>query len=96
MTKRLQKIMSAIIYSEDANDAIIVANYIAPLVKDVKVFDLKDWTGELTSYANYKLWMPPTAVKDLIDGKEVAEVGEVKDLKIVEVSWGYRRRIRFC
>ena len=86
--KEITEDKSAIIYSEDANDAVIVANYIAPLVKDVKVFDLKDWTGELTSYANYKLWIPPTAVKDLIDGKEVAEVGEVKDLKIVEVSWG--------
>ena len=79
---------SVIIYSEDSSDAVIVGNYLASRVENVKVFDLKNWTGDLTSYANYELWIPPTAVKDLVDGKEVAEVGEVKDLKIVEVSWG--------
>ena len=66
---------SVIIYSEDSSDAVIVGNYLASRVENVKVFDLKNWTGDLISYANYELWIPPTAVKDLID-----TVLETKDL----------------
>ena len=32
--------------------------------------------------------MPPAVVNDLINGKEVEEIGKADDLKILEVSWG--------
>lgn len=93
--KNLTEETSVIVYSEDETESAVVANFLSSYVKEVKTFDLKEWTGELTGYANYKLWIPPSAVKDLIDGKEVAEVGPVNDLKIVEVSWGTEEQSGF-
>lgn len=93
--KNITEESSVIVYSEDQSESVIVANYLAQYAKDVKIFDLNEWNGELSSYANYELWIPPSAVKDLIDGKEVAEVGAPSDLKIVEVSWGTEKQSGF-
>lgn len=80
---------SVIVYDENGTDAAAVAEYFASKgIANVKTFKLADWKEDLVTYANYKLYIPPTAVNDLIQGKEVAEVGVVKDLKILEISWG--------
>lgn len=87
--KGIEKDSKVVIYDENGKDAVKVADYLTNQgVKDIKVFDLNKWEEELVSYENYKLYIPPMVVKNLIDGKEVAELGKVDDLKIVEVSWG--------
>lgn len=80
---------SIIVYDENGTDALAVAEYFASKgISDLKTFNLLDWKEELVSYANYQLYIPPTAVNDLIQGKEVSEIGPVKDLVILEISWG--------
>ncbi|MDD2371935.1 MAG: rhodanese-like domain-containing protein [Firmicutes bacterium] len=87
--KKIGNDSSVIVYDENAKDAVAVADYLASQgVKDIKVFDLSLWKDKLVSYANYQLYVPPVVVKDLIEGKEVRELGKVDDLKILEVSWG--------
>lgn len=87
--KGIDKESKVVVYDENSKDAIAVADYLTSQgVKDIKVFDLNKWEDKLVSYENYKLYVPPVVVKDLIDGKEVAEIGKVDDLKILEVSWG--------
>lgn len=87
--KKIRTASSVIVYDENGTDAKAVASYFESKgIKAVKTFDLADWTADLEKYANYKLYVPPTVVSDLIKGKEVAEIGAVKDLKILEVSWG--------
>ncbi len=78
-----------IVYDENGTDAAAVAEYlIGKGVKDVSVFDLANWDGELVKYTNYQTILPPSVVKKLIDGETVEELGEVNDLKILEFSWG--------
>ncbi len=80
---------AVIVDDENGTDAAAVAEYFASQgITDLKTFNLEDWKEELITYANYQLYIPPAAVNDLIQGKEVAEVGAVKDLKILEISWG--------
>ncbi len=87
--KSIDKDSKVVIYDENGKDAIGVADYLTSQgVKDIKVFDLAKWEDKLVSYENYKLYVPPVVVNDLIEGKEVKEFGKVEDLKIVEVSWG--------
>lgn len=94
--KKISPDTPVIVYDENGEDAVRTANYLSARgVKDVKVFDLAEWKEELASYANYELYIPASAVKDLIDQKEVPEVGKVKDLKIVEVSWGTEEQSGF-
>lgn len=42
----------------------------------------------MQSYPNYQLYLPPSVVNALLQGETVKEIGEVKDLKVLEVSWG--------
>lgn len=94
--KKISPDTPVIVYDENGEDAVRTANYLSARgVKDVKVFDLAEWKEELASYANYELYIPASAVKDLIVQKEVPEVGKVKDLKIVEVSWGTEEQSGF-
>lgn len=87
--KNIKADSSVIVYDENGTDAAAVAEYFASQgIADLKTFNLADWKEELVTYANYQLYIPPAAVNDLIQGKEVAEVGAVKDLKILEISWG--------
>lgn len=87
--KKIQAGTPVILYDENGTDALAVANYFASKgITDLKLFNLADWKEDLVTYKNYQLYIPPAAVKDLIEGKAVAEVGAVKDLKILEISWG--------
>lgn len=87
--KNIKADSSVIVYDENGTDAAAVAEYFASQgIADLKTFNLADWKEELVTYANYQLYIPPAAVNDLIQGKEVTEVGAVKDLKILEISWG--------
>ena len=78
-----------IIYDENGKDASAVAEYLSGKgVKDIQLFNLADWDGDLVKYENYQNILPPSVVKELIDGNTVEEIGEVTDLKILEFSWG--------
>lgn len=87
--KNISTDSSLILYDENGKDALEVAKYFSSKgIEDIKVFDLDDWDEDLVSYENYQLYLPAVVVNDLIEGKEVEEIGEVSDLKILEVSWG--------
>ncbi|KAF0092052.1 MAG: cfa [Fusobacteria bacterium] len=87
--KGIEKDSKVVVYDENGKDAVAIADYLTSQgVKDIKVFDLNKWEEKLVSYKNYKLYLPPVVVKNLIDNKAVEEIGKVDDLKIVEVSWG--------
>lgn len=78
-----------IVYDENGKDAKAVADYFAKSgITSVKTYDLSTWKESLVTYPKYQLYVPPAVVNDLIQGKEVPEIGAVKDLKILEVSWG--------
>lgn len=87
--KGISEDTKVIIYDENGKDASAVAEYLSGKgVKDIQLFDLADWNGDLVKYENYQTILPPSVVKELIDGNTVEEVGEVDNLKIVEFSWG--------
>ena len=87
--KGISEDTKVIIYDENGKDAFAVAEYLSGKgVKDIQVFDLADWDGNLVKYENYQTILPPSVVKELIDGNTVEEVGKVDSLKIVEFSWG--------
>lgn len=87
--KKITSASSVIVYDETGEDAKAVADYFTKSgIKEVKTFALADWKEDLVKYPRYELYVPPTVVNDLIQGKTVPEIGAVKDLKILEVSWG--------
>ncbi len=87
--KGIHQDTAVIVYDENGSDAKAVADYFAGKgLSDIKIFQLSDWKDHLTTYANYSLYVPPAVVNDLINEKEVSAIGEVSDLKILEVSWG--------
>lgn len=87
--KGISEDTKVIIYDENGKDASAVAEYLSGKgVKDIRLFDLADWNGDLVKYENYQTILPPSVVKELIEGNTVEEVGEVDNLKIVEFSWG--------
>ncbi|MFV0441910.1 MAG: sulfurtransferase [Lachnospirales bacterium] len=87
--KGIDENSSVVIYDENGEDSLIVANYLVSKgVTDISLFDLNKWTGELEEYDDYELYVPPIVLKDLIDGKEVDEIEDVEDLVVLEVSWG--------
>lgn len=87
--KGISEDTKVIIYDENGEDASAVAEYLLGKgVTDIQLFDLADWDEELIKYENYQTILPPSVVKELIDGNTVEEIGEVEDLKILEFSWG--------
>lgn len=87
--KKLKTAASVIVYDENGKDAKTVAEYFSKSgIKNVKTFDLSLWKEDLVKYPRYQLYVPPTVVNDMIAGKSIPEIGPVKDLKILEVSWG--------
>ncbi len=87
--KKISADTAVILYDENSKDAKVVADYFAGKgLTDIRTFDLNKWDGELVSYENYQLYVPPVVVKKLLDGETVEEIGEVKNLVVLEVSWG--------
>ncbi|MDY5730986.1 MAG: rhodanese-like domain-containing protein [Eubacteriales bacterium] len=87
--KKITSETPVIVYDESGAQALAVAGYLASKgVKNIKTFDLNEWKEELQSYPNYQLYLPPSVVNALLQGETVKEIGEVKDLKVLEVSWG--------
>lgn len=86
--KGIDENSSVIIYDENGQDAKDVANFLSTEgVSDISLFDLNDWTGDLVSYENYDMYVPPVVVKQLIDGEQVDEI-DSDNLVVLEVSWG--------
>ncbi len=87
--KGISEDTKVIIYDENGEDASAVADYLSGKgVKDIETYDLADWDGDLVKYENYQTILPPSVVKEMIDGNTVEEVGEVNNLKVIEFSWG--------
>ncbi len=87
--KGINESSSLIIYDENGSDAKIVADELAARgVKDISLYDLKNWSNDLVQYDNYNLYVPPVVVKDLMAGKEVDEISNDGELVVLEVSWG--------
>lgn len=80
---------SVIVYDENGADAKAVADFMKTKgVKDIKTFDVKQWKGSTTSYKNYTMWIPVSVLSDIVSGKAVAELPDVKNPIIVDVRWG--------
>lgn len=80
---------SLIIYDENGTDAAAVADFMKSKgVKDIKLFDAKKWDGDVVQYADFTRWIPAPVLKDIIDGKEVAELPGLSNPIILNVNWG--------
>lgn len=80
---------SLIIYDENGKDAKAVADFMKSKgVKDIKTFDLKQWKGTTSSYKNYTMWIPANVLNDIVVGKTVSELPDMKNPIIVDVRWG--------
>lgn len=80
---------SVIIYDENGKDAKAVADFMKSKgIKDIKTFDAKQWKGATASYKNYTMWIPANVLNDIITGKPVAELPDMKNPIIVDARWG--------
>lgn len=82
-----------LLYSVDAQDRDRVAAYLRQAgYRHVRGFDFRSWaeddTKPLTRYPNFHLIVPPSVVKQLIDGDLPETFKESRRVKLVEVSWG--------
>lgn len=78
-----------ILYDAGDGKAAEVAQYFADHgVKDIKLFNINDWTGELEKYPRYDILVPPEKVHALIAGEEVETFDPEAEYKIFDCSWG--------
>ncbi len=83
---------NVVLYDADGKDAKAVADYLTGKgFKNLYTYDVKQWAEDkskpMVAYDNYEMLVPPSWVKDLVDGKK-PETYEGKDFKVFEVSWG--------
>lgn len=91
-TKGISKEKNVVLYDTDGKDVKEVADYLAKKgYEKIYTYDIDDWANDVNnpmeSYQNYEMLVPPSWVKDLIDGKK-PETYSGGDYKIFEVSWG--------
>lgn len=81
-----------IIYDTNGKDAQKLAQFFQGKgISNIKTYDANDWINqdkELLSYANYKLLVAPSVVKEIIDGKSAPTFENAKNIKIFDISWG--------
>ena len=91
-TKGITKDKNIVLYDSNGKDADEVAKYLTQEgYKNLYKYDVNKWADDsslpMESYENYKMLVPASWVKDLIDGKN-PETYSGKDYKVFEVSWG--------
>lgn len=91
--KEISQDKNIVLYDANGEDAEIVAHYLREKgYNNLFFYDVKEWARNqelpMKSYENYHLIVPPSIVKDVIDGKTPETFEEGKNIKIVEASWG--------
>ncbi len=82
-----------VLYGTSQHDRDRVAAYLSGLgFQQLYDFDLKSWvkdaTRPLVRYKNFHLLVPPSIVKQCLDGESPETFEHAKRIKFVEVSWG--------
>lgn len=92
-TKGIRTDKNIVLYDANGKDALKVKDYLSKKgYKSVYTYNVKDWAQDenlpMEQYKNYKLIVPASIVKEIIDGKTPETFEDGKKVKIVEVSWG--------
>lgn len=92
-TKMITPDKNIILYDSNGDDAIVVAEYLNKKgYKNLFTYNIKEWAEDnnlpMESYKNYHLIVPPSIVKEVLDGKTPETFEQGKGIKIVEASWG--------
>lgn len=90
-----------IVYDTNGKDAVKVAEYLAEQgFKSVRTYNAKSLIEsgevELSSYANYDLWVPAEVVKNISDhivkltdlSQQAKQIVNGQDIVLLDVSWG--------
>jgi thiosulfate/3-mercaptopyruvate sulfurtransferase len=82
-----------VLYGTDESDRLQVADYLQQRgFRQLYQFDFADWARDesrpLLRYPNYHLLVPPSIVKQLLDGQIPETFEKNATPKFVEVSWG--------
>jgi len=91
--KGIQPHRNSLLYSTNKRDRDRVAAYLRGSgLRHLYGFDLRAWTDDpnkpLMRYKNFHLLVPPSIVKQLLDGQWPETFQRGKPVKFVEVSWG--------
>lgn len=91
-TKKITSDKNVVLYDANGKDAQDVANYLSTKgIKNLYKYDVRDWASNdklsMESYPNYQMLVPPSWVKDLVDGKKPETYTNGK-FKVFEVAWG--------
>lgn len=91
--KGIDPAKNVVLYDANGKDALKVAEYLKGKgYKNLYVYDVKQWAEDeslpMEAYENYKLIVPASIVKDIIDGKKPETFEDAAQIKIVEASWG--------
>ncbi|KXZ40699.1 thiosulfate/3-mercaptopyruvate sulfurtransferase [Alkalithermobacter thermoalcaliphilus JW-YL-7 = DSM 7308] len=91
--KGIDKDKNIVLYCSNQNDSLKVANYLSQKgYENIYIYDVNEWANDeslpMEKYKNYHLIVPPSIVKDILDGKTPETFENAKQIKIVEASWG--------
>jgi molybdopterin synthase sulfurtransferase len=92
-TKGISPDKNIVLYDANGTDANEVAEYLKGKGhKNIFTYDVKEWAKDeslpMEKYENYRMIVPASVVKDIIDGKTHETFEKGKKVKIVEASWG--------
>lgn len=92
-TKGIKPYRHVLLYGTDQRDRDRVANYLRSSgFQHLYDFDFNVWSNDptrtLVRYENFHLLVPPSIVKQLLDGQRPETFESGTQVKFVEVSWG--------
>ena len=91
-SKKILPARNVVIYSSAKQDRTLLAGFLEQLgFKNICGFDLEAWTAAekpLKRSPGFTRLLPPSIVKQLVDGGSPATFENSKRIKFVEVSWG--------
>ncbi|SCG82263.1 thiosulfate sulfurtransferase [Proteiniborus sp. DW1] len=91
--KGIEPAKNIVLYDANGKDALKVAEYLKGKgYENLYTYDVKEWAEDeslpMEFYENYKLIVPASIVKDIIDGKKPETFEDATQIKIIEASWG--------
>lgn len=91
--KNITSDKNVVLYDSNSKDVKVVAKYLSKRgFKNIFSYYIKEWAKDeklpMESYKEYHLIVPPSIVKEVVDGKTPETFKKGKNIKIVEASWG--------
>ncbi|OPJ55413.1 rhodanese-like domain-containing protein [Alkalithermobacter paradoxus] len=91
--KNITQDKNIVLYDSNNKDSLEVAKYLSGKgYNNIYIYDLNEWAEDdslpMEKYKNYHLIVPPSIVKDILDGKTPETFENANEIKIVEASWG--------